>query len=126
MLNSFGELWVLPNDGAGASPLSARGGIVLTADDQNPEKFLVDDDVFDANGSSMPAVDVGARSAGQHVGVMDYQFDNYAIHLLDRPSFTASPITREVTTVTQGPARLTVAPPPSSGLAVDCGLQSAH
>jgi predicted extracellular nuclease len=107
--NGFGELWVLPNFGAGASPLSPRGGIVLTADDQNPEKFLVDDDVFDADGSSMPSVDVGARSAGQHVGVMDYQFDNYAIHLLDRPAFTPSTIAREVTTVSQGPDRLTVA-----------------
>ncbi|HVU79185.1 MAG TPA: lamin tail domain-containing protein [Gaiellaceae bacterium] len=107
--NDFGELWVLPNFGAGASPLSPRGGIVLTADDQNPEKFLVDDDVFDADGSSMPSVDVGARAAGQHVGVMDYQFDNYAIHLTARPAFTPSPITREVTTVSQGTDRLTVA-----------------
>jgi predicted extracellular nuclease len=107
--NSFGETWVLPNFGAGASPLSARGGIVLTQDDQNPEKFLVDDDVFGVGGLSMPSVDVGAQSAGQHVGVMDYQFDNYAIHLLAQPAFTPTTNTREVTTVAQGADRLTVA-----------------
>ncbi len=39
----------------------------------------------------MPNVDVGARSAGAHVGVMDYQFDNYAIHLLQQPTFDAEP-----------------------------------
>jgi hypothetical protein len=104
--NSFGETWVVPNFGAGASPLSARGGVVLTADDQNPEKFLVDDDVFTGN---MPAVDVGARSAGAHVGVLDYAFDNYTIHLLDQPAFTPTPNTRETTSVTTGADRLRVA-----------------
>jgi uncharacterized protein len=107
--NSFGETWVVPNDGAGASPMSPRGGIVLTQTDQNPEKFLVDDDVFGFGGAAMPKVDVGARSAGPHVGVMGYQFDNYAIHLLQQPTFTPSPIAREVTTVASAVDRLTVA-----------------
>jgi hypothetical protein len=107
--NSFGEAWVVPNYAAGASPLSARGGVVLTQDDQNPEKFLVDDDIFGFGGAAMPAVDVGARSAGPHVGVMDYQFDNYSIHLLQEPTFEPSTIQREVTTVSAGPAKLTVA-----------------
>jgi uncharacterized protein len=104
--NSFGETWVVPNFGAGASPLSPRGGVVLTADDQNPEKFLVDDDVF---AGGMPRVDVGARSPGAHLGVLDYAFDNYTIHLLAQPAFAASPIEKETTTVAQGADRLTIA-----------------
>jgi uncharacterized protein len=107
--NSFGEVWVLPNNGAGAGPLSSRGGIVLTQDDQNPEKFQLDDDVFGVSPLAMPKVDVGARAAGPQLGVLDYAFDYYTIHLLQQPLFTPSPNEREVTTVAGSADRLSVA-----------------
>jgi hypothetical protein len=107
--NSFGEVWVLPNNGAGAGPLSSRGGIVLTQDDQNPEKFQLDDDVFGVSPLAMPKVDVGARATGPQLGVLDYAFDYYTIHLLQQPTFTQSPNEREVTTVAGTLDRLSVA-----------------
>jgi predicted extracellular nuclease len=106
--NSFGEVWVLPNNGAGAGPLSNRGGIVLQQDDQNPEKFLIDDDA-QPSGSNMPTVDVGAHAAGAQIGVMDYAFDNYTIHVLNLPTFTPSANDRETTTVSNSATKLTVA-----------------
>jgi predicted extracellular nuclease len=87
--NSFGELWVLPDNGAGASLLTPRGGIIIAPTDFNPEKFRIDDDV---SAGKMPVVNVDAHSPGAHVGVMDYAFDNYTIHLLDAPTFAASPL----------------------------------
>src|SRR3954451_20865429 len=47
-VNSFVEVYVVPDNGADASVLTPRGGILLQADDANPEKFRVDDDVFTA------------------------------------------------------------------------------
>jgi predicted extracellular nuclease len=104
--NSFGELWIVPDNGAGASPLTPRGGIIITPGDFNPEKFRVDDDV---SAGQMPVVNVDAHSPGAHVGVMDYAFDNYTIHLLDAPSFQASPLVKETTSVAGDPANLSVA-----------------
>jgi predicted extracellular nuclease len=42
-VDEFGEVWVLPDDGVGAGVLKPRGGILLQADDANPEKFRFDD-----------------------------------------------------------------------------------
>jgi predicted extracellular nuclease len=106
--NSFGEVWVVPNNGAGAGTLSNRGGIVLQQNDQNPEKFLLDDGA-QPSGVNMPVVDVDAHAAGPHVGVMDYGFDNYTIHLLQLPTFTPSPNLRETTDVADSASKLTVA-----------------
>jgi predicted extracellular nuclease len=108
-VNSFGEVYVVPDNGAGASVLTPRGGLLLQADDNNPEKFRIDDDVFTAPEGSMSKEDVGARAAGSQVGVMDYAFSNYTIHLLHRPVWTASTNERETTAITGGGNVLTVA-----------------
>jgi uncharacterized protein len=108
-VNSFGEVYVVPDNGAGASVLTPRGGLLLQADDDNPEKFRVDDDVFGAPDGSMPKEDVGARAGGPQVGVMDYAFSNYTIHLLHRPVWTPSTNERETTTIAGGGNVLTVA-----------------
>ena len=105
-VDSFGEVWIVPDNGAGAGVLTPSGGILLQGDDVNPEKFRLDDDVLAA---TMPTADVGATSPGPHVGVMDYAFDNYTVHLLKAPVWQPSPIQKEVTTVVGGPDRLTVA-----------------
>jgi predicted extracellular nuclease len=108
-VNSFGEVYVVPDNGAGASVLTPRGGLLLQADDDNPEKFRVDDDIFGAPEGSMAKEDVGARAAGPQVGVMDYAFSDYTIHLLHRPVWTPSTNERETTTITGGDDVLTVA-----------------
>jgi hypothetical protein len=38
-VDDFGEVWVVPDSGAGAGVETPRGGILLQADDANPEKF---------------------------------------------------------------------------------------
>jgi endonuclease/exonuclease/phosphatase family metal-dependent hydrolase len=108
-VDPFGEVWVVPDNGDGAGVRTPRGGILLQADDANPEKFRLDDDVFGAAEGTTPAADVGATASGAQVGVMDYAFDNYTIHLLHRPTWTPSAIARETTTVTGAADRLTVA-----------------
>jgi predicted extracellular nuclease len=107
-VDEFGELWVVPDGGAGAGVLTPRGGILLQADDANPEKFRLDDGVFSGAEGTMPTADVGA-SGGTEVGVMDYAFDNYTIHLLHKPTWTPSAIAPETTSVADGAHRLTVA-----------------
>ena len=105
-VDSFGEVWTVPDNGAGAGLLTPRGGLILQQDDANPEKFRLDDDIL---GSTMPAASVGATSPGVHIGVMDYAFDNYTVHLLSAPVWQPSPIQKEVTQIVGGPDRLTVA-----------------
>src|SRR4029077_12410187 len=93
----FGELWVIGDHGANASVLTPRGGIVITGTstdsaDFNPERIMVDDEVFKtgtdpscaplATGSDMPCVNVGASFTAPLVGVMDYDFSTYRIQLL--------------------------------------------
>ena len=60
-VDSFGEVWIVPDNGAGAGVLTPRGGIILQQDDANPEKFRLDDDLL---GSTMPAASVDATSPG--------------------------------------------------------------
>ena len=43
--NSFGEVWVLANDGAGAGVRTARQGIVVGPADFNPERVQLDDEI---------------------------------------------------------------------------------
>jgi predicted extracellular nuclease len=105
-VDSFGEVWAVPDNGVGAGVLTPRGGLILQKDDANPEKFRFDDDLL---GSTTPAASVGATSPGVHIGVMDYAFDNYAVHFLSAPVWQASPIQKEVTQIVAGPDHLTVA-----------------
>ena len=71
---TFGEISVLPDDGAGASVRTPRGGIVVRADDFNPERVIVDDVLADT-----PDVDTGDHFAAAIVGVLDYSFGNFKL-----------------------------------------------
>ena len=72
--NPFGEISVLPNDGAGASVRTPRGGIVVRANDFNPERVIVDDVL-----ANTPDVDTGDHFTADIVGVMDYSFGNFKL-----------------------------------------------
>ena len=82
--NSFGEILVLADDGAGASVRTVRGGIVVRdvdpgtvgdyrLGDFNPERIMLDD-LFVAT----PSVDVADHFAAA-AGVMTYDFANFKI-----------------------------------------------
>jgi predicted extracellular nuclease len=101
-LNSFGEILVLPDDGAGASVRTARGGIVVRDVDPatlgdyrngdfNPERIMLDD-LFVA----MPMVDVADRFSAA-AGVMTYDFANYKIAVSSILAEIDGGLEREVT-----------------------------
>jgi predicted extracellular nuclease len=82
--NSFGEIFVLADDGAAASVRTVRGGIVVRdvdpgtvgdyrLGDFNPERIMLDD-LFVAT----PSVDVADHFTAA-AGVMTYDFANYKI-----------------------------------------------
>ncbi|MBH8565202.1 DUF11 domain-containing protein, partial [Nostoc sp. CENA67] len=103
--NSFGEIWVLADNGANATGRTARGGIVISANDFNPERIQIDDTLF-SSGSS-PQVNVGA-TFGTITGVVDYSFSNYEV-LPTSVTVTSNTLTKEVTNLTPTTDQLTIA-----------------
>jgi predicted extracellular nuclease len=103
--NRFGEIWVVGDGGATASPASARGGLVLDGTDFNPERILVDDVLLPLG--AMPPVNVG-DTLGAIVGVVDYAFNNFRVFPSSAPVRTDNGLVRETSTLTPD-ARLRVA-----------------
>ncbi|MFN6483348.1 MULTISPECIES: putative Ig domain-containing protein [unclassified Nostoc] len=103
--NSFGEIWLLADNGANATGRTARGGVVISPNDFNPERIQIDDTLF-TSGSS-PQVNVGATFS-TITGVVDYSFSNYEV-LPTSVSVTSNTLTKEVTNLTPTTDQLTVA-----------------
>jgi predicted extracellular nuclease len=102
--NSNGEVWTLADDGAGASVRTNRGGIVIrdlgpepagdyASGDFNPERIQLDD----ATGTPTPNVHVGDHFSGPAIGVVDFDFSNYEVHLTSPLMRVDSGLTRETT-----------------------------
>jgi predicted extracellular nuclease len=105
--NSFGEIVVLADNGAGASVRTARGGILVRdidpvpagdyrSGDFNPERIMLDDLFLPGPFPATPAVDVGDRFASAS-GVMTYDFANYKIAVTSNPTEIDGGLAREVT-----------------------------
>jgi predicted extracellular nuclease len=90
--NSFGELFVVGDNGAGASPRTNRGGVVITPGDFNPERIQLDDLLADT-----PDVNVGDRVPGATVGVLNYDFANFELLPLRPPTASSGGLQRETT-----------------------------
>ena len=91
-VNGFGEIPVLADGGAGAGPRTSRGGIVVTADDFNPERLILDDVI------APTPDDVDVRdSLGTVRAVVDYGFGNYKYEVVATPTRTSGGLEREVT-----------------------------
>jgi predicted extracellular nuclease len=103
--NSFGEVWVLANDGAGAGPRTARQGIVVGPADFNPERIQLEDDIVPG---ATPAANVGDHFTTAAVGVLDYNFGNYELQLTSGLTRVDGGLAREVTRPPL-PTELTVA-----------------
>lgn len=101
--NRFGEIPVLADGGEGADVRTARGGIVLRADDANPERIIVDD-MF----APTPTVDVGDVFTAPLVGVLDYDFGNFKLRVTEEAQAERKGLERE-TTEEAGPGELAIA-----------------
>ncbi len=125
--NSFGEIFTVvdndndPTNGYAATGLTPRGNIVLTGGttsfgnndsaggDFNPERVQIDDDNGVLTGFTTPTVNTGAR-LGDVTGVLRYDFGNYEIIATKAYTVqTASPLTKETTTLTRQADKLLVA-----------------
>ncbi len=81
----FGTLTLAIDGGAGAR--TARGGLLLTADDPNAERLTIDGSLT----GGAPEVEVGQRLAAPLAGVLDYAFGGYRLLATHEPHFTAAP-----------------------------------
>jgi predicted extracellular nuclease len=101
--NSFGELPVLADDGAGAGLRTARGGIVVRPSDFNPERITLDDTIV----GPMPLLNVGDHLNAAAVGVMDYNFGLPMLELTALPGAVHDGVTPE-STAAAGPEEVSV------------------
>ncbi len=83
----FGELPVVP---VGSGERTGRGGIVVAADDFNPERVLLDDVL-----AGTPMANTGDTLAGTTSGVLDYSFSNFKLLVTSEPTVVPGGITRE-------------------------------
>src|SRR5262249_54072056 len=92
------------------TPRTARGGILIGENytDFNPERVILNDLL--TGGPTLPTtVKVGDRFVGAIVGVMDYSFGNYKLQVAMTPTVTSGGLLKEVTALTGGSGRLTIA-----------------
>jgi predicted extracellular nuclease len=83
---------VVGDDGALAGIDTVRGGVVVRPQDFNPERIILDDGVMPT-----PMVNVGDGFTTSAVGVMDYSFANFKMHITAPLTRVDGGIEREVT-----------------------------
>lgn len=71
--SNFGEIPIIGDSGTHATTRTARGGIVIAADDFNPERIFLDDAL-----TPLPQVNIGDRF-GRVEGILDYSFGNFKL-----------------------------------------------
>jgi predicted extracellular nuclease len=89
---AFGEIPVVADGGADARPRTNRGGVVVTAQDFNPERLMLDDVIA----PTPTAVDV-RDGLGTVRAVVDYSFGNFKYEVTETPQRTSGGLEREVT-----------------------------
>jgi hypothetical protein len=108
--NGFNETWVLGDLGLLAGPRTARGGILITPTDFNPERIQLDDSLYPGGAAAWPDLSVGARLTSPAVGVLDYNFGNFEVLVTEVLSYdTSREVQRETTALTGSDTELTVA-----------------
>ncbi|HEY0466102.1 MAG TPA: endonuclease/exonuclease/phosphatase family protein [Polyangiaceae bacterium] len=90
------QMPVLADGGSGAGLRTARGGVVISASDFNPERITLANDLLPA----MPTANVGDRLPGATVGVMSYTFANYKLFTTQAlPSLVSGGLSKEVSSL---------------------------
>ncbi|MFA5836498.1 MAG: endonuclease/exonuclease/phosphatase family protein [Bellilinea sp.] len=80
--NAYNETAILPDGIIQAGPFTARGGLSLRIDDQNPERLLLDDSL-----RPVPDAITGDQLATPVIGILDYSFGNYKFQPIMKASF---------------------------------------
>ena len=93
---SFGETAIVNDDG-NATVRTPRGGLLLQADDFNPERIIADDVIAD-----LPSMNVGDHYDGPLEGVLDYNFGNFFLEVTQSVGRVDSGLQREVTATQSG------------------------
>jgi predicted extracellular nuclease len=117
--NGFGEVWVLADNGAGATGINSRGSITVSGSDAtnidnafansdfNPELIQIDDTLSSTN--TLANANSGTQ-LNTIVGVVDYSFGEFEILPTTSPTVvTPSSLTKEVTNLTSSTNQLTLA-----------------
>ncbi len=81
--NRYSEVSVVADGGLDAGIFSSEGVLVLRETDPNPERIMLDDAFI-----LMPEIHVGAVFNDPIVGVVDYDFGNYRVQPLSKPSLS--------------------------------------
>jgi predicted extracellular nuclease len=106
---NFGEVFVVGDNGANATTMTPRGGLVISPGDLNPERMVIDDEWFKTGSPAMPAVNVGGTFPGAHVGIMDWAFGEYRIQLREKPTVGSTGVSFRESTVAAGADQVSIA-----------------
>lgn len=98
--NGFGEIALVVG---GAGIRTTRGGIVIRANDYNPERVIIDDVLM-----TTPSANTGDTFAGATIGVLDYSFGNFKLLVTSLGTVVSGGLAREATTPA-GPGQLAMA-----------------
>ncbi|MEZ0607220.1 cellulose binding domain-containing protein [Fibrella sp. WM1] len=104
-----GEIWVVADNGANATIKSSRGGVIVSANDFNPERIQLDDTMLNppSGGYLTPTVNVGAQLSTV-VGIVSWVADNYEVLVTSAPTVISNGLTKESTTLAPTANQLTV------------------
>lgn len=106
--NQFGETQVVASGGTGATGISDRGGITVSAGDFNPERIQIDDDSGLFAGFS-PSYSQGDRLSSV-TGVVNYSFNSYEVLVTEAVTLTEDiSLGRETTALSGDADHLTIA-----------------
>lgn len=88
--NSYNEVVVLADLGENASGLSSSGILLLSEDDPNPERLILDDKYI-----KMPELFPGDVFTSPIVGILEYDFGNYRIQPIETHIYQSNGLTEE-------------------------------
>ncbi len=106
---NFGEIFVVGDNGANATTMTPRGGLVIGPGDLNPERMVIDDEWFKTGPPAMPTVNVGGTFPGAHVGIMDWAFGEYRIQLRSQPVVGSTGVSVRESAVAAGADKVSIA-----------------
>lgn len=98
------KAWIVADEGNGATGMNQLGGITITPGDFNPERIQIQ---FEANGGSVPQLNVGDRLAFVE-GVVTYTDGNFKILVTDFGAKNDAPVA-QLPTITPSVKQLTIA-----------------
>lgn len=106
--NGFGETYVVASGGAGATGVTARGGVAIAQGDYNPERIQLDDDSGLFAGFA-PDYSIGDRLSDVQ-GIVSYAFQSYELLVTQAVAVTQDvALWKETTDLVESSAQLSVA-----------------